>query len=384
MSKRDYYETLGVEKGANEADIKKAFRRLAMKYHPDRNPDDKEAEAKFKEAKEAYEVLSDEKKRQAYDQFGHAGVGGGPGGGPGGAGFGGFGGFEDLGDVFGDMFGDIFGGRRRGGGGAGAGHRQAQRGADLGYEMVLTLEEAVRGVEKEIEVSTWVTCDTCKGSGAKEGTKPKTCDTCHGAGAVQMQHGFIAVQQTCPTCHGSGEVIDDPCKACHGQGRVQRKKKLSVKIPAGVDNGDRIRLSNEGDAGPNGGPPGDLYVQVRVEPHKIFRREGKDLFAEVPISFVTAALGGEVQVPTLEGKATLKIPTETQTGKTFRLRGKGVKALRGGQGDLMITVAVETPVNLTDEQKESLLQYERLIEASDKNHRPKAKSWFERVGDFFS
>jgi molecular chaperone DnaJ len=372
--KRDYYETLGVGKSADEAEIKKAFRRLAMKHHPDRNPGDKSAEAKFKDAREAYEVLSDAQKRQTYDQFGHAGLKGGPGGG------GGFGGFDmgDMGDVFGDIFGDIFGGSR------GGSRSRAQRGADLAYEIELDLEQAVKGASETIKVPTWAGCGECSGSGAKKGTSPSTCDTCHGAGHVQMQHGFIAVQQPCRACHGTGQMIKDPCVKCQGQGRVQERKTLSVKIPAGVDTGDRIRLAGEGEAGMHGAPAGDLYVQVRVKRHKIFERDGSDLYTLVPVTFVVAALGGEIDVPTLDGPVKLKIPAESQTGKSFRLRGKGVKSVRGGTtGDLICRIAVETPVNLTAEQRSHLKAFDAMLAKDPKGHRPKSKSWFDTVKEFF-
>ncbi|EGW55555.1 molecular chaperone DnaJ [Candidatus Endoriftia persephonae] len=377
MSKRDYYEVLGVNKNASEAEIKKAYRRLAMKYHPDRNTGDKatDAEQKFKEAKVAYEILSDAQKRAAYDQFGHAGVDPSMGGGPG---FGG--GSANFSDIFGDVFGDIFGGAR---GGAGGGPR-VQRGADLRYNLKLTLEEAVAGTTVKIRVPTFVQCDSCGGSGAKKGSSPKTCDTCGGHGQVRMQQGFFSVQQTCPRCHGKGSIISDPCGSCHGQGRVQQHKTLSVKVPAGVDTGDRIRLSGEGEAGENGGPSGDLYVQVTVKPHNIFSREDNTLFCEVPISFVTAALGGELEVPTLDGKVLLKIPAGTQTGKMFRMRGKGVKPVRGGPvGDLLCRVLVETPVHLTDEQKELLRKLETSMKKGGSRHSPQSSSWLDGVKKFF-
>lgn len=371
MAKRDYYEVLGVERSADEREIKKAYKRLAMKFHPDRNPDNPEAEEKFKEAKEAYEILTDAQKRAAYDKFGHAGVD------PNQAGPGGFGGGADFGDVFGDIFGDIFGGGRR--------SQRAARGADLRYNMELTLEEAVRGVTKEIKVPTLVECDECHGSGAKSGTSAQTCPTCHGSGQVQMRQGFFAVTQSCPHCHGKGKIITDPCRKCHGEGRVQKTKTLSVKIPAGVDTGDRIRLSGEGEAGEFGAPAGDLYVQVHVKDHPIFVREGNNLYCEIPISFTTAALGGEVAVPTLDGKVMLKIPSETQTGRMFRLRGKGVKSLRSGaEGDLLCKAVVETPVKLSDEQKELLRQLEESLNGSGmKTHKPKAEGFFEGVKRFF-
>lgn len=375
MSKRDHYEVLGVAKNASEAELKKAYRRLAMKYHPDRNPDNAEAEIQFKEIKESYEILSDPQKRAAYDQFGHAGVEGA------GAGFGGggFGGGASFSDVFGDVFGDIFGG----GGGRGGGGQRVQRGADLRYNLDLTLEEAVQGTTVKVRVPTYVTCETCGGSGAKKGSSPKTCSTCHGAGQVRMQQGFFSVQQTCPTCHGQGTVIDDPCNACHGHGRVQEQKTLSVKVPAGVDTGDRIRLSGEGEAGENGGPPGDLYVQVHVKEHPIFQRDDAHLYCEVPIAITTAALGGELEVPTLDGKVMLKIPAGTQTGKMFRMRGKGVKPVRGGPvGDLVCRVTVETPVNLTDKQKDLLKQLDESLTGGGSTHSPHATGWLDRVKGF--
>ncbi|WP_316673787.1 molecular chaperone DnaJ [uncultured Tolumonas sp.] len=371
MAKRDYYEILGVERSADEREIKKAYKRLAMKYHPDRNPDNPESEEKFKEAKEAYEILSDAQKRAAYDKFGHAGVD------PNQAGPGGFGGGADFGDVFGDIFGDIFGGGRR--------SQRAARGADLRYNMELTLEEAVRGVSKEIKVPTLVECDECHGSGARTGTSAQTCPTCHGSGQVQMRQGFFAVTQACPHCHGKGKIITDPCRKCHGDGRVQKTKTLSVKIPAGVDTGDRIRLAGEGEAGEFGAPAGDLYVQVHVKDHPIFVRDGNNLYCEIPISFTTAALGGEVAVPTLDGRLMLKIPAETQSGRMFRLRGKGVRSLRSGsEGDLLCKAVVETPVKLSDEQKELLKQLEDSLNGSGvKTHKPKAEGFFEGVKRFF-
>ncbi|TCS43243.1 molecular chaperone DnaJ [Reinekea marinisedimentorum] len=372
MSKRDYYETLGLSKGVDEKEIKKAYRRMAMKYHPDRNPDDKEAETKFKEVNEAYEVLSDSQKRQAYDQFGHAGV-------DGQGGFGGHGaGAGSFSDIFGDVFGDIFGG-----GGGGRGRSSVQRGSDLKYNLELTLEEAVRGVEKTIKVPTLVNCETCDGSGAKKGTSPTTCTTCGGSGQVRMQQGFFAVQQTCPTCSGTGKIIKEPCDSCYGRGVKEETKTLNVKVPPGVDTGDRIRLSGEGEAGRNGGPAGDLYVEVHVRKHDIFERDGANLYCEVPISITEAALGGELEVPTLEGRVKLKIPHETQTGKLFRLRGKGVKPVRGHVvGDLMCRVVVETPVNLTARQKELLNELQESL--SGKKHSPKSKGWFEGVKRFFN
>ncbi|MFP6850136.1 MAG: molecular chaperone DnaJ [Pseudomonas sp.] len=372
MAKRDFYEVLGVERGASEAELKKAYRRLAMKHHPDRNPDDKASEEKFKEANEAYEVLSDAAKRSAYDQYGHAGVDpqmGGGGGGPGGANFS---------DIFGDVFSDFFGGGGRGGSRGGA-----QRGSDLRYTLELDLEEAVRGTTVTIRVPTLVNCKPCDGSGAKKGTTPVTCTTCGGIGQVRMQQGFFSVQQTCPRCHGSGKMITDPCGSCHGHGRVEEHKTLSVKVPAGVDTGDRIRLSGEGEAGAMGGPAGDLYVVVNVREHAIFQRDGKHLYCEVPISFADAALGGELEVPTLDGRVKLKIPEGTQTGKMFRLRGKGVAPVRGGgAGDLMCKVAVETPVNLDRRQRELLEEFRKTLEGNS-SHSPKANGWFEGVKRFF-
>lgn len=376
MSKRDYYEVLGVQKNASAAELKKAYRRLAMKYHPDRNTGDEgeEAEVKFKEAKEAYEVLSDEQKRAAYDQFGHAGVDPSMGGGPGGFGGGG----ANFSDIFGDVFGDIFGGR------AGGGGQRANRGADLRYNLEMSLEDAVKGKSVKIRVPTMVTCKACNGTGAKKGSKPQTCPTCHGAGQVRMQQGFFSVQQTCPTCHGKGTIIKDPCSVCHGQGRVQEHKTLSVKVPPGVDTGDRIRLAGEGEAGENGGPAGDLYVQVQVIPHEIFTRDNEHLFCEVPIPVTTAALGGELEVPTLDGKVKLKIPAGTQSGKMFRMRGKGVKPVRGGmEGDLMCRVLVETPVNLTEDQKELLRQLEGSLKGGGSRHSPNAHGWMDGVKKFF-
>lgn len=377
MAKRDYYEILGVAANASEAEIKKAYRRLAMKYHPDRNPDDVTAEENFKEVQEAYDVLNTPQKRAAYDQFGHAGVSAGPGGGPGG--FGGFGGGggASFSDIFGDVFGDIFSGGRGGG-------SQAYRGADLRYTLELTLEEAVFGTTAKIRVPTQVTCETCEGSGAKQGTRPVTCNTCNGVGQVRMQQGFFSIQQTCPRCHGRGTIIPEPCPTCHGHGRIEEQKTLSVKVPPGVDNGDRIRLTGEGEAGEYGGPAGDLYVQIRVKPHPIFTREDNNLYCEVPISFTTAALGGELEVPTLDGRVTLKIPPETQTSKIFRLRGKGVKPVRGGvMGDLLCRVKVETPVNLTREQKDLLEKFARTMEAGGQRHAPQERGWLDGVKKFF-
>jgi molecular chaperone DnaJ len=375
MSKRDYYEVLGVAKDASERDIKKAYKRLAMKFHPDRTQGDKTKEEQFKEVKEAYEILNDDQKRAAYDQYGHAAF---EQGGQGGGGFGG--GHGDFGDAFGDIFGDIFGGGRGGRGG----QSRARRGSDLRYNVELNLEDAVKGKSLEIKVPTYVACEPCDGSGAKKGTSAKTCGTCHGHGQVQMRQGLFAVQQTCPTCNGKGKVIADPCTSCRGQGRVEKNKTLSVKIPAGVDTGDRIRLSGEGEAGEHGAPAGDLYVQVNVRDHEIFVRDENHLYCEVPISFATAALGGEIEVPTLGGKVKLKIPKETQTSKMFRLRGKGVKSVRSSStGDLMCKVVIETPVNLSGDQSDLLRQLEEKMGKSSKKHSPKETGFFDGVKKFF-
>ena len=378
MAKRDYYTVLGLNRDASEDDIKKAYRKLAMKHHPDRSPDDKGAEDKFKEAKEAYEVLSDARKRAAYDQFGHAGVDASAGFGAGAARGGpeGFGGFADA---FGDIFSEIFGQQQRGGRGSGV-----FRGADLRYNLELTLEEAARGTEARIRIPTMEQCETCKGSGAKPGTQPKTCPTCHGRGQVRMSQGMFSIQQTCPQCHGTGKIVPEPCETCDGAGRVRKHKTLSVKIPAGVDQDDRIRLSGEGEAGVNGGPTGDLYVVVQLKPHAVFQRDGADLHCEMPISFATAALGGEIEIPTLEGHAKVKIPTETQTGQVFRLRNKGIRPVRGSVvGDLYCHVAVETPVKLTAQQKELLREFEAINQQDPAAHSPKQKSFFDKLKEFF-
>ncbi|MGD8619039.1 MAG: molecular chaperone DnaJ [Gammaproteobacteria bacterium] len=374
MSKRDYYEVLGVSRNASEAELKKAYRRAAQKHHPDRNPDDKQAEESFKECKEAWEVLSDSQKRAAYDQFGHAGVDPsmGHGGGPGAGGFGG--GFNDI---FGDVFGDIFGAGRGGG-------QRVYRGSDLRYNLDLSLEDAVAGTEVKIRIPTQVSCPECNGSGAKKGSSPTQCTTCGGRGQVRMQQGFFSVQQTCPHCRGTGSIITDPCHRCHGKGRISEHKTLSVKVPAGVDTGDRIRLAGEGEAGESGGPPGDLYVQIQVKEHPIFVRDENNLYCEVPISFATAALGGELEVPTLNGRVNLKIPSETQTGRMFRMRGKGVKPVRGGAvGDLICRVKVETPVNLTRKQKDLLREFTGEMEEGGSRHSPQASSWMDGVKKFF-
>ena len=378
MSKRDYYDVLGLTKGASDDDIKKAYRKLAMKHHPDRNQGDgaKASEEKFKEAKEAYEMLSDPQKKAAYDQYGHAGVDPNMGHGAG-EGFGGF--AEAFGDIFGDIFG---GGRRPGGGGSG---KQVYRGNDLSYAMEITLEEAAAGKDTQIRVPTWENCETCKGSGAKPGTSPKTCETCHGSGTVRLSQGFFSIQQTCPTCHGTGKMITDPCATCRGAGRMKKHKTLSVKIPAGVDEGDRIRLSGEGESGVNGGPAGDLYVVIHLKQHSVFQREGDDLHCEMPISFAQAALGGEIEIPTLDGSAKIKVPAETQTGQVFRLRGKGIKGVRSSYpGDLMCQVVVETPVRLTDRQKELLRELDETLKKDANRHSPRAKGFMDKVREFFS
>ncbi len=375
MAKRDFYEILGVSKDAADDDIKKAYRKLAMKHHPDRNQGDsaKVSEEKFKEAKEAYEILSDANKRGAYDRFGHAGVDPSVGAGPG-AGMGGFS------DAFGDIFEGIFGGggRQRGG-------SNVYRGADLRYNMEITLEQAARGHETQIRIPAIEQCEVCHGSGAKAGTKPKQCHTCGGAGQVRMQQGFFSIQQTCPTCHGTGKVIADPCSPCGGAGRVKKQKTLSIKIPVGVDEGDRIRLSGNGEPGMNGGPAGDLYVQMSLKPHAVFQREGDDLHCEMPIGFATAALGGEISIPTLDGKAEIKVPSESQSGKTFRLRGKGIKGVRSSApGDLYCHVVIETPVNLTSRQKELLREFDEINRKDASTHSPKEKSFMDKMKDFFS
>lgn len=371
MAKRDYYEVLGVSKSASAAEIKKAYRRLAMKFHPDRNQDKKSAaEKKFKESKQAYEVLKDSQKRATYDQFGHEGLRAGPSG-RGGSGA------EGVADIFGDVFGDIFGGGRRGGG------PQVFRGADLGFELKLDLEKAVAGDTVKIDVPTKVSCETCNGSGARKGTSPQTCSTCGGVGQVRMQQGFFSVQQTCPACKGAGTIIRDPCDDCHGRGRKHKTRTLSVKVPAGVDDGDRIRLSGEGEAGRNGGPNGDLYVDLRVAKHKIFDRDGANLSCEVPVSIATATLGGEVELPTLDGHVSLKVPAGTQSGKVFRLRGKGVTTVRDPRrGDLFALVSVETPVNLTPEQQALLEKFDALLKKGGDKHSPRADGWFDTVRRF--
>jgi molecular chaperone DnaJ len=368
LAKRDYYEVLGVNKDATDDDLKKSYRRLAMKWHPDRNPDNPKAEEHFKEAKEAYEVLSDAGKRQAYDQFGHAGVSQQGAGGPGGAGFG---------DIFSDIFSDIFGGGR-------GGRSTVFRGADLRYNLELTLEQAAHGFETKIRIPSAQTCETCKGSGAKPGSQPTSCPTCRGAGQVRVSQGPFSIAQTCPRCHGSGSVIPNPCATCSGTGRVKLQKTLSVKIPAGVDEGDRVRLSGEGEPGVNGGPPGDLYVQVHIKPHAVFQRDHDDLHCEMPVSITTAALGGELSIPTLDGSASIRVPAETQSGKTFRLKGKGIKGVRSREpGDLFCHVVVETPVNLNERQRQLLREFDSITAQDSARHNPRAKGWLDKVKEFF-
>ena len=371
MAKRDYYEVLGVNRDAPEEELKKAYRRLAMKWHPDRNPENPKAEEHFKEAKEAYEVLCDPSKRAAYDQFGHAGVD--P---QAAAGAGGMGGF---GDIFSDIFGEIFGG------GAGRGGRSAVfRGADLRYNLEITLEQAAHGFETKIRIPGMTACETCKGSGARTGSQPQTCPSCRGAGQIRVSQGPFSIAQTCPRCHGSGSIIPNPCPSCAGTGRVKLQKTLSVKIPAGVDEGDRVRLSGEGEPGVNGGPPGDLYVQVHIKPHPVFQRDHDDLHCEMPVSFATAALGGEIAITTLDGSARIRVPAETQSGKTFRLKGKGIKGVRSNvPGDLFCHVVVETPVSLTERQRQLLREFEAISQQDSARHNPRAKSWLDKVKEFF-
>lgn len=373
MSKKDYYETLDISRTATEEEVKKAYRKLAMKYHPDRNQGNKDAEETFKQVKEAYEVLSDSQKRARYDQYGHKGVDPSMGGGAQGFDFG------DMGDIFGDILGDVFGGGR----GRGRGHAQ-QRGSDLIYQLELTLENAVHGKTLQIKIPAWINCTECQGSGAKKGTQPIGCSTCGGHGQVHIQQGFFSIAQTCPECRGHGRIIREHCAKCRGQGRMQQEKTLSIKVPPGVDTGDKIRLQGEGELGPHGAPAGDLYVQVKIKPHAIFTREHYDLHCEIPLSFTTAALGGEIDVPTLEGQVKLKIPAETQSGKLFRLRGRGIHSIRHGRkGDLFCRVIVETPVNLTREQKELLKQFSDSLASGGEKHSPKSKTWFDSMKRFF-
>ena len=379
-TKRDYYETLGVPKNASDEEIKKAYRKLAMKHHPDRNQGDdaKQSEARFKEAKEAYEMLSDAQKRAAYDQHGHAGVDPNMRGGPGAEGFGGF--AEAFGDIFGDVFGGAGGGRGRTSSG-----RQVFRGSDLSYAMEVTLEEAAVGKDAQIRIPSWDDCVTCHGTGAKAGTKPITCTTCNGQGAVQMRQGFFSVQQTCPQCRGTGKLIPEPCTTCQGQGKIKNNKTLEVKIPAGIDDGMRIRSTGNGEPGTNGGPPGDLYIEIRLKKHEIFEREGDDLHCVVPVSMSTAALGGEINVPTLKGAAAIDIPEGTQSGKQFRLRGKGIKGVRASYpGDLYCHVRVETPVKLTEHQRKLVKELDDSLKKGGNKHSPTDKGWFDKAKEFFS
>ena len=374
MAKRDFYEVLGVPKNASDDEIKKAYRKLAMKWHPDRNQGDASAESKFKEVKEAYEMLSDAEKRGAYDQYGHAGVDPNMRGGAGGPG--------GFGDAFGDIFGDIFGGGRRGGGGGGG--RQVFRGNDLSYAMDITLEEAAAGKEYQIRIPSWDSCTPCDGTGAKPGTQAKTCTTCHGAGQVQMRQGFFSVQQTCPHCHGKGKIIADPCNTCHGQGQTKTNKTLEIKIPAGIDDGMRIRSTGNGEPGQNGGPPGDLFIEIRLRKHDIFERDGDDLHCQVPVNMTSAALGGEIDLPTLAGKATIEIPEGTQNGKTFRLRGKGIKGVRSSiAGDLYCHIVTETPVKLTEHQRKLLKELDESFKKNRDKHSPNGGGWFEKAKAFF-
>ena len=375
MTKRDYYEVLDVARNASEDEIKKAYRKLAMKYHPDRNQDNPSDEEKFKEVKEAYEMLSDPQKRAAYDQYGHAGVDPNMGGG-------GFGGGQPFGDAFGDIFGDIFGnmgGRQRGG-------PQVYRGSDLRYTMEIDLEDAAKGKVTQIRVPNWDECDSCHGSGAEAGTKAETCPTCQGQGQVRMSQGFFSVQQTCPKCHGTGKYIPNPCKKCHGQGKVKTQKTLEVTIPAGIEDGMRIRNSGKGEPGINGGPAGDLYVEIHIKRHNVFERDGTDLHCTIPLSFTKAALGGEIEVPTLNGKATMNIPEGTQTGQRFRLRGKGMPHVRSAStvGDLYVHVEIEVPVKLNAEQKQLIEQLEVSLNSNRDKHNPKAQGWFDKVKGFFN
>jgi molecular chaperone DnaJ len=385
MAKRDYYDILGVAKNSTEDEIKKAYRKLAMKYHPDRNQGDgnekkaKEAEEKFKEVKEAYEVLTDSSKRAAYDRFGHAGVD--PAAAAAAGGYRGAEGFGSFADAFGDIFGDIFGGGRA----AGGARSGAFRGADLRYNMEVTLEQAAHGFKTDIRVPAWENCETCHGTGAKPGTHPKTCGTCAGSGAVRMTQGFFSIQQTCPTCHGSGKVIAEPCATCSGAGRIRKNKVLEVNIPAGIDEGQRIRLSGKGEPGMNGGPPGDLYVEIRLKPHDVFQRDGDDLHCEVPVSIVTAALGGDIEIGTLDEKVSISLPEGTQSGKTFRLRGKGIKGVRSGvPGDLYCHISVETPVRLTDKQKKLLRELDAALKDGGAKHSPQTRGFMDRMKGFFT
>ena len=377
MAKNDYYETLDVSRNATDEEIKKAYRKLAMKYHPDRNQDNPSAEEKFKEVKEAYEILSDKDKRAAYDQYGHAGVD--PNMGAGGAGgFGGGSPFGDFGDIFGDIFGNMGGGRQRG--------PQVYRGADLRYSMEITLEEAAKGKATQIRVPSWDECDECHGSGAEAGTSVETCPTCQGSGQVRMSQGFFSVQQTCPNCHGTGKHIPSPCKKCHGQGKIKSQKTLEINIPAGIEDGMRIRNAGKGEPGVNGGPAGDLFVEIHIKHHSVFERDGTDLHCTIPLAFSKAALGGEIEVPTLHGRASMSVPEGTQTGQVFRLKGKGMPHVRSAStiGDLYVHVELEVPVKLNNEQKDLIRKLEKSLEAGGGKHSPKSKSWFEKAKKFFS
>ncbi|MEL7026978.1 MAG: molecular chaperone DnaJ [Pseudomonadota bacterium] len=374
MSKRDYYDVLGVTKGASGDEIKKAYRRKAKDLHPDRNKDNPNSEAAFKEANEAYEVLKDADKKAAYDRYGHAAFEGGMGGGGRQGGFGGGADFGSFSDIFDDLFGDMMGGRGRGG-------QRSSRGSDLRYNLSVTLEEASAGLQKTINVPTAVVCDICNGTGSEAGTEPTTCPTCSGMGKVRAQQGFFTVERTCPTCGGLGQIIKNPCKTCAGGGRVEKNRALSVNIPAGVETGTRIRLAGEGEAGMQGGPQGDLYIFIEVAPHSIFEREGVHLHCRVPVSMTEAALGGDIEVPTIDGgRSRVKVPAGAQSGKQMRLRGKGMPALRGGiQGDMFIELAVETPVNLTSRQKELLREFENLAE----DNNPQTTGFFDKVKGFW-
>lgn len=382
MADQDYYELLGVSKSATADEIKKAYRRLAMKYHPDRNPGNKEAEEKFKQIGEAYAVLSDDQKRAAYDRYGKAGVDPNAAGGAGG--FGGFGGFNQAGGFadgfasFGDIFGEMFGGGR-------AQERRDQRGNDLRYDVDVTLEEVAHGAKVDIRIPTWNECNTCHGSGCKPGTSKTTCTTCRGQGTVRMSSGFFTVQQTCPDCGGTGQVIKDPCPDCHGEGHVRTAQTVTINIPAGIDDGQSIRLSGRGEPGRNGGRAGDMFVRVHIKPHDLFRRDGDDLHTELPISFVTAALGGEVKVQTLDGERSINLPEGTQSGKTFRMRGSGVKNVRTQEaGDLFLHIRVETPVNLSAKQKTMLRDFEASLKEGGDKHTPGKQSFFDRMKGFFT
>lgn len=374
MAKRDYYEILGVAKGTSGDELKKAYRKLALQFHPDRNPGDKKSEEKFKELSEAYEVLSDDKRRQMYDQFGHQASGqGGPGGFDYSQGFGGAGGFND---VFGDIFGDLFGSQRARGGG----RRRGRQGDDLTTSVDITFEEAAFGAEKVLNIQRAVACETCEGSGAKPGTKPETCGQCHGRGDVQFQQGFFSISRPCPRCHGSGQSIPNPCATCRGTGKTAKKSQIAVKIPAGVDTGQRLKLTGEGGAGENGGPAGDLYVSIQIAEHPIFERDEADVICEVPITFVQASLGAEIEVPTLEGRVKLNVPAGTQSHKVFRMKGKGIARLGSyGRGDQLIKIVVEVPSKLTSAQKQAL---QKFAEVSDGAH-PMNQGFFEKVRTLF-